>query len=103
MSLRFTGFVVAVFAIVGSGACVINVPAYGPTRPEAQNSLRSRAAFDLHCTEQQIQIVYLSGVCEDANYRSCMYGASCGDARIAYLYYGNNSWVANSSSTKSDK
>ena len=90
-----------VFAALTLGLVACTMP--GPTRPEAQMSLKKRASFDLHCGKQEVELQQLAGTCGQNEWSGCQYGASCGDNRAVYVYYGNNTWLLNSESSAQQK
>ena len=82
----------AVLFVLALSACA-HTEAAGPAQGEAprkaaskesraSEAIRTRAAFDLGCPAEQVQISEI----ESGNFvRPATYGAACGDKRAAYL------------------
>jgi hypothetical protein len=56
--------------------------ASGPEKDDAIEPIRKRAAFDLGCPAEQIQVTKLQ---EGSMMTAASYGATCGEKRAAYL------------------
>jgi len=57
--------------------------------------LRKTASFDLNCPEDELRAQKISGKCvKDGSYSNCVFGVrGCGGA-ARYVYFGNETWVA---------
>src|SRR4051794_159743 len=55
--------------------------------PRIVGEIRKRAAFDLGCTEEQIQVQQLQ---KGSLMNAASYGASCGEKRVSYLERAGN-------------
>jgi hypothetical protein len=71
----------------------------GPATPTAQEALRKTAAFDLSCEEASLDVKQITGECHEGSWNNCTMGVrGCGGS-VRYIYFGKDTWVANTQST----
>jgi hypothetical protein len=66
-------------------------------------SLRVRAAFDMQCTQAELQLTELAGGDRNTNGTGAVYGVRGCGKQATYVYGPQHTWLMNSDSAKAEK
>ena len=90
--MRIIGSVL--IATVATIGCVTSAT-YAQWNQESINTIRPRAAFDLHCPQEALKFTPLVGKEGDL---VTQYGVECDGKSVVYVRLNNGNWVANTES-----